>query len=573
LPVHNADIAEIFNKVADLLEIEGANQFRVRAYRNAARTVESLSRRVADMLEDGEDLTELSGIGEDLAGKIKEIVETGTLDQLAEIEDRTSPELADLLDISGLGPKRVKALHDELGITTLDDLEKAAHSGKIRDIEGFGEKTEKKILEDIEAASGEAEDRKLLMVAEQIAEPLMEYLNDSGKIEDMEIAGSYRRRKETVGDLDILVTTDSPEEIMDRFAEYEDVDTVESKGETKSTIILRSGFQVDLRVMEKQNYGAALLYFTGSKSHNIALRKMAMDKDWKINEYGVFEDDERIAGETEEDIYELFDLPYIHPELREDRGEIDAAEQGNLPKLITLDDIRGDLQMHTKESDGKSSLQEMIDAAKEIGYEYIAITDHSKKVTVANGLDADRVRKQIDKIDEINDELGDILILKSIEVDILEDGSLDLPDDVLEKLDLTICSIHSKFNLSQEKQTERIITAMDNPNFNILAHPTGRRIGKRKPYDVNLEKVMTAAKDRGCFLEINAHPERLDLNDVYAKMAKDIGLKLSISTDSHQANELTYMRFGVWQARRGWLEKEDILNTRSWNDLKTLLKR
>lgn len=555
------------------MEIEGANQFRVRAYRNAARTVESLSRRVADMLEDGEDLTELSGIGEDLAGKIKEIVETGTLDQLAEIEDRTSPELADLLDISGLGPKRVKALHDELGITTLDDLEKAAHSGKIRDIEGFGEKTEKKILEDIEAASGEAEDRKLLMVAEQIAEPLMEYLNDSGKIEDMEIAGSYRRRKETVGDLDILVTTDSPEEIMDRFAEYEDVDTVESKGETKSTIILRSGFQVDLRVMEKQNYGAALLYFTGSKSHNIALRKMAMDKDWKINEYGVFEDDERIAGETEEDIYELFDLPYIHPELREDRGEIDAAEQGNLPKLITLDDIRGDLQMHTKESDGKSSLQEMIDAAKEIGYEYIAITDHSKKVTVANGLDADRVRKQIDKIDEINDELGDILILKSIEVDILEDGSLDLPDDVLEKLDLTICSIHSKFNLSQEKQTERIITAMDNPNFNILAHPTGRRIGKRKPYDVNLEKVMTAAKDRGCFLEINAHPERLDLNDVYAKMAKDIGLKLSISTDSHQANELTYMRFGVWQARRGWLEKDDILNTRSWNDLKTLLKR
>jgi len=572
LPVHNAEIAGIFNQIADLLEIEGANQFRVRAYRNAARTIGGLPRSVADLIEEGQDLTELPGIGEDLAGKIEEIVETGSLVQLEEIKRRTPPELADLLKISGLGPKRVQALREELGIVSREDLEQAARQGKVQQLDGFGEKIEQGILQDIERAKGE-EERTLLMVAEQIVEPLVDYLREGGRVENVIVAGSYRRRKETVGDLDILATSEESAKAIERFVEYEDVEEVDSKGETRSTVVLRSGMQVDLRVVPQGSYGAALLYFTGSKSHNIALRNMALEQDLKINEYGVFKGEDQIAGQTEEEIYDICDLPYIPPELRENRGELEAASNGQLPQMIALEDLRGDLQSHTKASDGNASLKEIAQAAQDRGYEYFAITDHSKYVAVTQGLDAEGLARQIEEIDRLNGQLEGIVLLKGVEVDILEDGSLDLPDDILKELDLTICSIHSKFDLSREEQTERIIRAMDNPYFNILAHPTGRLIGERAPYDVDMERVMEAAQERGCFLEVNAQPDRLDINDVYCKMAKEMGLKIAISTDAHSVNELDYLRFGVGQARRGWLEAEDVLNTRSWKELRKLLKR
>jgi DNA polymerase (family 10) len=572
MPVHNSDVANIFRQVADLLEIEGANEFRVRAYRNAARTIATLSRNIADMVEAGEDLTELEGIGEDLAGKIEEIVHTGDLKQLEETEQRVPPGLAEMLDISGLGPKRVEAIYEELGVTHIEALEEAAKQGRIEELEGFGARTQQKIIEDLEAARGK-EERTRLDVADELVGPLLEYLREIEGVQGVEAAGSYRRRRETVGDLDILAIGQDGQAITERFAEYEDVEEVISEGETRSTVLLRTGLQVDLRVVEEQSYGAALLYFTGSKPHNIQLRDMALDQDLKINEYGVFRDVERIAGETEEEIYGLFDLSYIVPELREERGEIEAARQGNLPDLIEIGDLRGDLQMHTTASDGHNTLEEMATPAQERGYEYIAVTDHSSRVAVTQGLDAEALRKRIDEIDQLDEALQDIRILKGIEVDILKDGSLDLPDDVLSKLDLVIGSIHSQFDLSREKQTERIIRAMDNPNFHILAHPTGRQIGQREPYAVDMEKLMAAALDRGCYLEVNAYPDRLDLDDVHCRIAKEMGLKLSSSTDAHRVSELSYIPFGIGQARRGWLEPDDVLNTRSWRDLSQLLER
>jgi DNA polymerase (family 10) len=578
MPVYNSDIADIFNEVADLLEIEGANQYRVRAYRNAARTISTMSRNVSQMVEDGEDLTELPGIGEDLAGKIEEIVRTGDLKQVEEIEQRTPPALAKMLDVAGLGPKRVQTIYQELGVTTMEELREAAEQGRIRDLRGLGEKTERKILEDLERWSAE-EERTRRDVVEERVEPLLDFLRNLDKVGQVEAAGSYRRKKETVGDLDVLAISDAGDDVISRFVEYEDVEEIVSQGETRSTVVFRSGLQVDLRVVEEKSYGAALLYFTGSKQHNITLRNMALERDWKINEYGVWdtgvksEEQKMIAGETEEEIYSLFDLPWIEPELREDRGEVEAAQTGQLPNLITLDDIRGDLQSHTTASDGRVPLEEMARAARAAGRDYLAITDHSAYIGVTQGLNADELEERIEAIERLNEEMEGIVLLKSIEVDVMEDGSLDLPDDVLEKLDLVIFSVHSHFDLPADKQTERIIRAMDNPNCTILAHPTGRQIGKRPPYEVDMGRLMDAALERGCFLELNAQPDRLDLDDVCCKMAKDRGLKVAISTDAHGTEELKFMRFGVYQARRGWLEPDDVLNTRTWDDLKGLIKR
>ncbi len=605
MPIHNSEITAIFYELADLLEIEGANEFRVRAYRNAARTIADLPRSVRDMLDDAEVqppykvLTELPGIGEAMAKKMAEIVETGSLTALEEVKQRTPEELTKLLKIAGLGPKRVQTLYKELGVTNLQDLEDVAKQGHIRELYGFGEKIEAKILDALEHrlasdSDTEQDERTRLDIAQEIAEPFAAYLRESEDVQQVEVAGSYRRRKETVGDLDILVTlkagassSDGPDSdpdsdsglennsasVISRFVNYEDVEEVVSKGDTRSTVVLRSGMQVDLRVVPQKSYGAALLYFTGSKAHNIAIRDLAIQQGLKVNEYGVFRDKEQIAGESEDEIYGLFDMPYIAPELREDRGEIEAAQNDELPALVTLGDIQGDLQTHTTASDGRSTLEEMAHAAQERGYAYLAITDHSPHIGVTQGLDAEALAKRIEEIDRLNDELEDLRLLKSIEVDILEDGTLDLPDDVLAKLDLRICAIHSQFDLSIDKQTERIIRAMDNPNFNIMAHPTGRRIGGREPYDVDMERVMQAALERGCFLESNAQPERLDINDIYARRAKEMGLKLAISTDAHHVGGLAAMRFGVAQARRGWLEAEDVLNTRPWEDLKALLER
>jgi DNA polymerase (family X) len=572
MPIHNKQIAEKFSRLADLLEIQRANQFRVRAYRNAARTVASLPRDAQEMLEDGEDLSELPGIGDDLAGKIEEIVKTGELPLLKVTEQETGAELSELMKLPGIGPKRVKAIHDELDVKSLDQLKKAAEDHEIRQLEGFGRKTEEKILREIDRRKGHEERAKLSDV-DPIARSLKQYLSEVEGVKKVVVAGSFRRRKETVGDLDILVTCKKDSPVTDRFVDYDEVVEVVEQGKTRSTVILQSGLQVDLRVVAEVCYGAALYYFTGSKEHNIAVRKIAQKKKLKINEYGVFKGDDRIAGKTEEEVFEQAGLRYIPPELRENRGEIEAAKKDKLPKLIERDDLRGNLHTHTKDTDGKYTLKEMAEAAKELRLEYLAVTDHSKAVAMVKGLDGRRLRKQMERIGKLNEELSGIRILKGIEVDILEDGSLDLDDDVLSDLDVVVGSIHGKFDLSKKKQTERVIRAMDHACFHILGHPTGRLINEREAYEIDIEKVMDAALERGCYLELNAQPDRLDVNGAHCKLAKEKGLKIAISADAHTKTDLQFLQFGIDQARRGWLEADDVLNTRTWGDLKVLLKR
>jgi DNA polymerase (family 10) len=387
------------------------------------------------------------------------------------------------------------------------------------------------------------------------------------------VAGSYRRCKDTVGDLDLLVTSRNGKSAVEYFMRYDEVADVVAKGPTRSTVVLKAGIQVDLRVVPEESYGAALHYFTGSKAHNIAVRKLGQAKGLKINEYGVFRGTKRIAGREEADIFAAVGLPYIEPELREDRGEIQAAFAGKLPKLVRLEDVRGDLHLHTTASDGKNSLGEMAQAAKAAGYEYIAITEHTRHATIARGLDEKRLARQLEEIDRLNEDLEGIRLLKSSEVDILADGSLDLPDRILKRLDFTVCAVHYKFNLDARAQTERILRAMDNRYCNILAHPTGRLLGERPGYPVDLERVMKGARERGCFVELNAHPARLDVDDVHCKLAKEMGLKVAISTDAHSTVGLEMMRYGIGQARRGWLERDDVLNTRPLAALKRLLAR
>ena len=578
MPAANAEVARVLVRLADLLEIGGADAFRVRAYRNGARVVEDLPREVASMLEKREDLTELPGIGEALAKKIREIVETGRLQALEEVEARVPPSLADLATIQGLGPKRVKTLYEKLNVRTFEDLAKALSDGRVRDLPGFGETLEKKILQAVEKRTGVPR-RTPLPMAEPTAERLLADLKKAQGLEQAVIAGSYRRRSDTIGDLDILATGKDSGPIMDRFVRHEEVGEIVSEGPTRSTIRLKAGLQVDLRVVPEESFGAALHYFTGSKAHNIAVRGRGVERGLKINEYGVFRDEKRIAGRTEEEVYRTVGLPYIPPELREDRGEIQAAEEGRLPRLVTLKEIRGDLHSHTDATDGRFPLEEMARAARDRGYEYLAITDHTWSLTVARGQDPKRIRAQMKAIDRLNADVAreggarPFRILKSAEVDILEDGSLDLPDDVLKELDLTVCSVHSKFDLPRAKQTERIIRAMDDRYFTILGHPTGRLIPRREPYEVDLERVVEAARERGCYLEVNAQPERLDLMDVHCLMAKEAGVKVAISTDSHSIASLDAMRFGIDQARRGWLTPDDVLNTRSWTALSKLVHR
>lgn len=575
MPMHNSEIADMFDEMADLLEIGEANEFRVRAYRNAARTVSGLPQNIADMVKGGEDLSELPGIGKDLAGKISQIVETGKLAQLEELRQNVPEELIELTHLAGLGPKRVKVLYEDLGISSLEQLREAAESNKISQLPGFGTKTEGKIVEAIKRRSAEKGDKKRykLPVVEEMAAPLLDYLRKVKGVKTVDIAGSYRRKLETVGDLDILAICKKGSEGMDSFVNYEDVKEVVSKGTTRSTVILRSGLQVDLRVIPEVSYGAAMHYFTGSKAHNIAIRKMGVKKGLKINEYGVFKGNKRTAGRTEEEVYKKVGLPYIEPELRENRGEIEAAQKGKLPDLVTLEDIEGDLHMHTNATEGHDSLEEMAKAAVKKGYQYIAITDHSKHLAMTKGLDEKRLAQQIKEIDQVNRKSKEIVVLKGIEVDILEDGSLDLSDEILKELDLVTGSVHHKFNLPQEEQTERILRAMSNPYFTILAHPSGRLINEREAYDVDMERIIKAAKDKGIILELNSQPERLDLTDTYCKMAKEMGVLITISTDAHSTGNLEFMRYGVYQARRGWLEAGDVLNTRNIKELKRILGR
>jgi DNA polymerase (family X) len=568
MPVQNAEVAGMFDQAAELLEIAGENQFRVRAYRRAARTIEGLPQSVKSMVTAGRDLSDLPGIGKDLAGKIADIVTTGHFGLLDSLKKKLPGELGEMAALPGLGPKRLKLLHDRLKVNTFDDLRRVIRTGRLHNVKGFGASIEQKLAEALEKPV--TEKRFKLSVAEAEADALVSFLCDSGRVT---VAGSYRRRRDTVGDLDLVVTADDGAVVGDKLVEYENVAEVLAHGKTRTTVVLRSGIQVDVRAVPEQSYGAALLYFTGSKAHNIALRAIAVRRGWKLNEYGLFSGTRRIAGLTEEDIYRKLGLSYIPPEMREDRGEIALAQAGDLPALITQADIRGDLHVHSDWTDGTASIEAMAMAAQAKGYQYIALTDHSRRVAMAHGLDPARVGKQAREIDRVSGQLRSLTILKGIEVDILKDGSLDLPDSCLAKLDIVLAAVHSYFDLPRDAQTDRVIKAMGNPHVSIIAHPTGRLLGQRDPYEIDMERVIAAARATGCHLEINSQPERLDLNDLHIQAAKQAGVKLAVSTDAHSTNSFDYIRFGVDQARRGWLTAADVINTKPLADLRKMLRR
>jgi DNA polymerase (family 10) len=571
MPVHNAEIAAMFDQAAELLEIKGDNPFRTRAYRRAARVVEGLPKSVSTLLKGGEDLSELPGIGKDLADKIAEIAATGKFKLLESLKRELPGQLGEIAALPGLGPKRVKLLYDKLHVSSLEDLRRVLRQGRLGEIKGFGPVIEQKLRAALQKPV--AEKRFKLPIAEAEADALLKYLRQGLKDGELVVAGSYRRRRETVGDLDVLVAARDAGGVGDRLTKYENVADVLAHGPTRTAVVLRSGIQVDLRVVPARSFGAALLYFTGSKAHNIALRGLANDRGWKLNEYGLFSGKRSIAGATEQQVYGRLGLPYIAPELREDRGEVVLAQKNMLPKLLQFADIRGDLHVHTNWTDGTASIEEMVRAAKAKGYAYVAITDHSRHVTVAHGMDAARLLKQLDEIERINEKVSGINVLKGIELDILADGKLDLPDKVLSRLDLVIAAVHYKFDMSRAAQTDRIIRAMDNSHVSIIAHPTGRLIGERDAYAINVERLIEAAHERGCALELNAQPERLDLSDIHVQAAKAGGVKIAISTDAHAPAALDFMRYGVDQARRGWLEADDVINTRPLDKLKKLLKR
>jgi DNA polymerase (family 10) len=571
MTVQNAEIADRFEQLADLLEIQGANPFRVRAYRNAARFIRGHSRNLAELLDEGVDLAELPGIGADLAGKIAILVRTGRLPLLEQTAKKVPAPLVEMTRIEGLGPKRAQALYKALKIRSLEDLARAARSGRIRELPGFGARTEQLIAQRVERAAT-AEHRLRLADAEQVARPLVAYLRGIDGVKAVEVAGSFRRRRETVGDLDVLVSAARGAKVMDRIVRYEDVTEVQAQGGTRATLELRNGLQVDVRVVPAAAFGSALHYFTGSKAHNIAVRRMAMARGLKLNEYGIFRGERRVGGRTEAEVFAAVGLPVIPPELREDRGEIDAARRGKLPRLVRLEDLRGDLHCHSRATDGRDTIAAMAKAAAARGYEYLSINDHSRHVTVAHGLDRKRLLGLVRAIDRLNARLDGITVLKSVEVDILEDGRLDLPDGVLKELDFTVCAIHYGFGYSRARQTARILRAMDNPYFSILAHPTGRLINAREAYDVDLERVLEAARERGRILELNAQPDRLDLDDRGCRLAKEMGVKVAISTDAHHAADLDFMRFGIDQARRGWLEPGDVVNTLPLAELRRVLR-
>ena len=568
MPVQNAEIASMFDQAADLLEIKGDNPFRVRAYRKAARTVEGLPQSVRSLLAGQADLSELPGIGKDLAGKIADIVQSGHFDLLDQLKKKMPGELGEMAGLPGLGPKRIKLLYDKVKVRTLDDLRRAIQKGKLHGLHGFGPVMEKKLAAALERPV--AEKRFKLAVAEAEAEALVTYLHEKGRVV---VAGSYRRRRDTVGDLDILVTSKHGAAVCDKLVGYDSVAEVLAHGPTRTTVVLRSGIQVDLRAVPDASYGAALLYFTGSKAHNIALRGIANDHKWKLNEYGLFAGKRRIAGATEEEIYKKLGLAYVPPEMREDRGEVALALKGKLPRLVTVQDIRGDLHVHSDWTDGTASIAEMAAAAEKRGYAYMALTDHSRRQTMSHGLDPAKVTRQIREIDKLNAKLKGFAILKGIEVDILKDGKLDLPDKTLAQLDVVVASVHSFFDLPREAQTERIIRAMRNPLVSIIGHPTGRLIGEREPYAVDMDRITSAARELNCCLEINAQPERLDLNDIHAHMAKSKGVRIAVSTDAHATSSFAYIRYGVDQARRAWLTADDVINARRLPELRKLLKR
>ncbi len=569
----NKEIADIFNEIADILEIKGDNPFRIRAYRRAGQHIEGIAKDIASLSH--EELLELPGIGKDLADKIEEYLKTGKMRSHEELKKEAPEGLSALLSVPSLGPKTAKLLYEKLKIKNIAELEDLAKKHKLAGLPGIKEKTEENILRGIELLK-RGKDRQPLGRVLPLAAEIIGQLREKAPLKKISVAGSLRRMKDTVRDIDILVTSSNSNDVMKAFVRLPHVKEILMQGPTKSSIITHEGIQVDLRVVEEESFGAALAYFTGSKEHNIRLREMAMKKGLKINEYGIFreKDNKKLGGKDEADVYKILGLQYVPPELREDRGEIEVALKGALPKLVEVKDIRGDLHVHTSRSDGSHTPEELASAAEDRGYEYIAITDHTKGLGVARGLNEERVMEQKKQIDSLNKKLRGFKLLMGLEVDIRSDGKLDFDDDILSEMDIVVASIHSGFRQSREQLTKRLISAMKNPYVSIIAHPTGRLIGEREPYDVDMERILEVAKETGTALEINAYPLRLDINDIYAKKAKELGVGIVISTDTHLVSQFDYMSYGVSIAKRGWLEKKDVLNTLGYEQLmKELFKK
>lgn len=584
--MENLDVARTLTTLADLLEIQGASPFRIRAYRNAVATINNLTRTLESMVEAGEDLTELPGVGKSVAKHVTELLKTGRITRLEEVSAEYPITLVELVRLDGVGPKKAKKLFDELGVKSVDELEAALDAGTVQQLGGFGAKSADKIrnsIDDHRKHTG----RFQVHEAEKLIAGLLEYVRATPGVAEAVVAGSLRRRKETIGDVDILARFEgNGAEVISRFVSYSGVARVLGAGETKGSVLLHSGLQVDLRVIPGRSFGAALQYFTGSKEHNVSVRTRAVRQGLRVNEWGVFrvpenseadeigkEDGQRLAGDTEAEVYEALGMAWVPPELRENRGEVEAAIEGTLPELVTLDQIRGDLQMHSTWSDGAASLEEMAQACKALGYEYIAVTDHSQAMAMVQGLTPERARKQWAEIDEVRERVDGIEIFKSVEIDILKDGSLDMPDDVLDELDVVVISIHSFMDMDRSTMTDRVLKAMAHPTVDILAHPTGRRINRREPFEMDIEAVLEAAADLGVAVELNANPNRLDLKDTHVYRAKELGVPVVISTDAHSPRGLADMRFGIDQARRGWLSAKDVLNTRTLPEFRSWLDR
>lgn len=584
--MENLDIARVLETLADLLEIQGANPFRIRAYRNAINTIESLSRPIAAMAEAGEDLTELPAIGDNVAAHIVELLETGHINRLDEVTAEIPITLVELVRLDGVGPKKAKKLFDELDVKTVEELEVQLDAGTVEELAGFGKKSVEKIrrsIEDYRKHTG----RFQIHEAEQLIEGLLRWVEKAPGVEEIEIAGSLRRRKETIGDVDLLVRCEGDgTPAVDHFVAFEGAARVLGAGPTKGSIVLHSGLQVDLRVIPTRSFGSALVYFTGSKEHNVVLRTGAVRQGLRVNEWGVFripegedpealgkEGGERLAGATEQEVYSALGMAWVPPVLRENRGEVEAAREDRLPTLVELDDIRGDLQMHSTWSDGKASIEEMARACTKLGYEYLALTDHSQAMAMVQGLTPERARKQWEEIAEVRERVKGIEIFRSVEIDILKDGSLDMPDEILEELDVVVISVHSFMDQDRGTMTERVLKAMAHPSVDILAHPTGRLINRRESFELDVEAVLVAAAELKVAVELNANPNRLDFSDVHVHRAKELGVPVVISTDAHSPAGLENMRFGVDQARRGWLEAPDVLNTKSLKDFRAWLGR
>ena len=584
--MENLDVARTLTELADLLEIQGASPFRIRAYRNAVNTINSLSQPLKDMVAAGEDLTELPGVGKSVAKYIGEFLTSGSISRLEEVSAEFPRSLVQLMRLDGVGPKKARKLFEELDVRTVDDLAAELEAGRVQTLDGFGVKSAAKIIDAIEDHKKHT-GRFQIRETERLIAGLLEHMQSAPGVARIELAGSLRRRKETIGDVDILAELDGDgTPVVDHFVSFSGAQRVVGAGSTKGSIVLHSGLQVDLRVIPSRSFGAALQYFSGSKEHNVAVRSRAVRQGLRVNEWGVFrvpeteddepigkEDGERLAGDTEQSVYEVLGMSWVPPELRENRGEVEAACEDELPELVSLEDIRGDLQMHSTWSDGKASVEEMARSCLERGYEYFALTDHSQAMAMVQGLTPERAREQWAEIEQVQELVPGIRILKSVEVDILKDGSLDMPDDVLEQLDVLVISVHSFMDQNKKTMTDRVLRAMQHPSADILAHPTGRIINRREPFELDVEAVLEAAADLSVAVELNANPNRLDFSDVHVHRAKELGVPVVISTDAHSLRGLADMRFGVDQARRGWLEASDVLNTRSVEEMMGWLGR